>query len=240
MYPDLCPGPYLNLTVRDTGHGMEEKVVQQIFDPFFTTKQQGQGTGMGLSVVHGIVKSLEGAIQVDSAPGKGTMFQIFFPRIDATPEAPPAVARMAVPRPGIRFLLVDDEEAIVEFHTQVLERLGCEVVPTTGSVEALRVFGSTPDAFDVVITDMTMPKMTGLDLSRELLRIRHDIPIIVCTGFNEDINPEIAEKAGIRKLLLKPVSILDLTTAIQSVLDQGIEERRTPNPSRTLIFDDDQ
>jgi PAS domain S-box-containing protein len=215
---ELDPGPYVKLTVSDTGHGMDRATIERIFDPFFTTKKPGEGTGMGLAVVHGIVKSCGGAIVVDSDPGKGTAFEVFFPRIegDSLTEAD-LVAPMATGNE--RILFVDDEEDLVDMAQQMLERLGYSVVATTSSLEALEVFKAQPDHFALVITDQTMPHMTGADLAKELMRIRPDIPIILCTGFSEVISAEEAKTLGIREFVMKPFATREIAEIARHVLD---------------------
>jgi PAS domain S-box-containing protein len=215
---DLKPGPYLKLTVSDTGHGIERAIMERIFDPFFTTKRPGEGTGMGLAVVHGIVKSYGGAIVVDSEPGRGSTFDVFFPRIEGKflPEVDSAAP---MPTGNERILFVDDEEDLVDMVQQMLERLGYSVVVKTNSLEALEVFKVQPDQFALVITDQTMPYMAGVDLAKELMRIRPDIPIILCTGFSEVISAEEAKALGIREFVMKPFATRELAETIRRALD---------------------
>lgn len=217
-YPDLSPGPYVVLTVSDTGQGMDRSVMERIFDPFFSTKGPGEGTGLGLAVVHGIVKDYGGAIDVCSEPGKGTTFRVFLPRVD---EVAMAEAEMSasIPTGCERILLIDDEKAVVEPAQCLLEHLGYEIVSKTSAVEALEMFRADPDRFDIVITDHTMPHMTGQDLAGEFLRMRPDIPIILCTGFAEPSISETAKASGIRELIAKPVAIHELAETIRNVLD---------------------
>jgi CheY-like chemotaxis protein len=219
-HPELLPGPYVRLTVRDTGVGMEEAVWARIFEPFYTTKLAGEGTGMGLAVVHGIVTSHSGAIDVDSRPGQGTTFTIYLPQIQAagTEELPPDTP---APQGTGQILFVDDEETLARLGQRMLERLGYGVVARTNSIEALETFRNTPEAFDLVITDQTMPQMTGAVLARELRQIRPDIPIILCTGFSHVIDTDKAAAQGIDAFLLKPLIAKDLGLAIQQVLSQG-------------------
>jgi PAS domain S-box-containing protein len=218
LYPDLAPGPYVELTVRDTGHGMDPAAVDRIYDPYFTTKEKDVGTGLGLTVVHGIVKSHGGSIGVSSEPGKGTTFNILFPRLEvgAEEEAKPQEALLVGHE---RILFVDDEEDLVEIGKQMLEHLGYEFVAEISSIEALKVFRAQSDKFDLVITDQTMPKMAGSELAQELMRIRPDIPIMLCTGYNKVISEEKAKAIGIREFLMKPLDIHDLAKAIRRVLD---------------------
>ncbi|MCJ7810362.1 MAG: PAS domain S-box protein, partial [Desulfobulbaceae bacterium] len=195
QYHDIKPGPYVKLSVKDTGHGIDTQTMKRIFDPYFTTKDVGKGTGMGLAMVHGIVKRHNGAISVQSKPGSGSSFDIFFPLVEQVqPEAPKELDKL--PRGHERILFVDDENSIVEFNKQRLERLGYTVETRTDSVKALALFLSNPDAFDLVITDMTMPSMTGDALARELLKIRPDLPIILCTGYSARMSEEKAMELG--------------------------------------------
>ncbi len=219
---DLRHGPYVELTVSDTGHGMDRAVMERIFDPYFTTKGPGEGTGMGLAVVHGIVKSHGGAIAVDSEPGKGTTFHVYFPRIEGYGALETEVVA-SIPTGSERILFVDDEKPLVDMVKQMLESLGYQVVVRTSSVEALEAFRARPDKFDLVITDQTMPNMTGEILARELLRIRPDIPIILCTGYSELITGEKARAVGIRELVMKPIVKSEIARIIRSVLDQKNE-----------------
>jgi PAS domain S-box-containing protein len=215
---DLKPGPYVKLVVSDTGHGMDESVKERIFEPFFTTKPKEEGSGMGLSVVHGIVKGLGGAISVYSELGLGTTFNVYFPRIETETEDQ-AKAPVIIPTGTERILYVDDERMLVEITNETLESLGYQVTATTDSMEALELFRTNPEKFDLVITDMTMPKITGETLARECLRIRPDIPVILCTGFSELITEEKAREAGIRGYIMKPLLVGDLAKAIRKVLD---------------------
>ena len=217
------PGKFIKLTVSDTGCGMSPEVSRRIFDPFFTTKKVGQGTGMGLAVVHGIVKSHGGAITVDSLPGQGTTFSLYLPAsesVSITPED--SVPLMATGTEHILF--VDDEDFQVDMGKQLLARLGYRVTARTDSLEALGLFRQTPDEFDLVITDMTMPAMTGDVLAAKIISIRPDIPVIVCTGYSERIDKEIIKKIGIKELAMKPLAMKDLAEMIRRVLDEKIEQ----------------
>ncbi|MEE8431932.1 MAG: PAS domain-containing protein, partial [Candidatus Desulfatibia sp.] len=219
--PSMTPGAYVCLIVSDTGPGMDQSVISRIFEPYFTTKENGKGTGLGLAVVHGIVKSYKGDIRVYSEPGKGTAFHVYLPAIKSQVETEEADAAATVLKGTERILLVDDEETIVRMETQMLERLGYDVTERTSSIEALEAFRAAPDKFDLVITDMTMPNMTGVQLSQKLLEIRPDIPIIICTGFSTKIDDEKAKVAGIRGYVMKPVVMRELAKKIREVLDQG-------------------
>ncbi|OQX22948.1 MAG: hypothetical protein BWK80_28530 [Desulfobacteraceae bacterium IS3] len=217
-YPDMKPGAYLKLSISDTGHGMDSKVMERIFDPYFTTKEIGKGTGLGLSVVHGIVRSHKGHIEVYSEPGKGSAFHIYLPMIEDKARDK-RITDQPVPGGKERILLVDDEIQIVEMMSYVLGHLGYTVSARTSSLEALEIFRSSPQSFDLVITDMTMPNMTGLELSEELMRIRPDIPILLCTGFSERVTEKKIKESGIRELLMKPAPIKEIADAVRRILD---------------------
>ena len=218
-YPDINPGRYLRLTVSDTGHGMTADVMENIFDPYFTTKEVDEGTGLGLSTVYGIVKSYGGEITVHSGPDKGTTFHVYLPVIDRE-EEPEKEIQGPIPTGNERILFVDDEQPLIGVAKQMLESLGYKVVTRTSSIEALGLFQAKPDEFDLVITDMTMPNMTGDKLAGELMRIRPDIPIILCTGFSKKIKADTAEALGIRMLIMKPIIMREMAQAIRRVLDQ--------------------
>ena len=216
----MLPGAYVCLTVSDTGIGMEKIVMDRIFDPYFTTKEKDKSTGLGLSVVHGIVKSYKGEIRVYSEAGKGTTFHVYLPVIKSQVEAEEPVTITPDQRGTEHVLLVDDEVPTVRMEKQMLERLGYHVTSRSSSVDALEAFRAAPDKFDLVITDMTMPNMTGVQLSQKLLETRPDIPIIICTGFSENIDDEKAKAAGIRGYVMKPIVKSELAKKIREVLDQ--------------------
>ena len=218
--PDMTPGQYACLTVVDTGMGMDKKLTQKIFDPFFTTKTIGKGTGMGLSVVHGIVTSMNGAIHVYSEPGKGTVFNVYLPVEKSFSTEPITNSNVKFQTGTEQILLVDDEEAILSLEKQILERLGYQVTSRISSTEALEAFRAAPDKFDLVITDMAMPNMPGNKLSVELIKIRPDIPVLLCTGFSETMSEKKAASLGIKGFLLKPIVMKDLAQKIRDVLDK--------------------
>ncbi|MGZ3598016.1 MAG: hybrid sensor histidine kinase/response regulator [Syntrophales bacterium] len=218
-YPDLKPGPYVRLTVGDTGHGVDPSILERIFDPYFTTKGPGEGTGMGLAVVQGIVKRHGGMITVQSEIGKGTSFHLLFPRIEQE-IAQEAMVAEVLPRGRERILFVDDEKSLVDLGKGMLESLGYSVTIKTNSLEALETFRAQPDAFDLIITDVTMPGMTGIELAKELMAIRSDIPIILCTGFSELIDEKHAKEMGIREFVMKPFVIGKHAKAIRRVLEE--------------------
>ncbi|RPJ81122.1 MAG: response regulator, partial [Deltaproteobacteria bacterium] len=215
---ELSPGSYAKLEVIDTGTGMSQSTIERIFDPYFTTKEKGKGTGLGLAVVHGIVNNHNGAITVESIPGQGSTFRVFLPVVDDS-EMQITSRKKQLPRGTEHILLVDDEKEIVLIEQQMLERLGYKVTTRAGSMDALTVFQASPLKFDMIITDMTMPNMTGDQLACEIIKIRPEIPIILCTGFSEYMNNEKAKSMGIRKFVLKPVSMEEIATAIRDVLD---------------------
>ena len=215
----LPPGAYVKLAVQDSGCGMDRKTLERIFEPFFTTKDIGKGTGLGLSVVHGIIESYGGLITVESTPGKGTTFSIFFPRIESSElEQPKPVETISGGEESI--LLVDDEESIIGMMTQMLQRLGYTVEGFTSPGEALKVFQAEPGRFDLVITNYAMPTMTGKELAGYIMNIRGDIPIILCTGFSENIDAEKARIAGIKEFVMKPVTKDKIAVIIRKVLDK--------------------
>ena len=216
---DMEPGPYLCLKVGDTGHGMDHAVVERVFDPYFTTKEKGKGTGLGLAVVHGIVKGYGGEIRVDSEPGKGTVFHIYLPQIRDSFVSSEFISDKTLPTGHERILLVDDERQIVSMEKEMLECLGYKVTDRTSSIEALEAFRKRSDRFDLIITDMTMPNMTGDKLAREVMKIRSDIPVILCTGFSEMISEERAGVLGIKGFLMKPIVMSVLAKTVREMLD---------------------
>jgi CheY-like chemotaxis protein len=214
------PGKYALLAVSDNGIGIPEANLPRIFDPYFTTKPQGKGTGLGLAVVYGIVREHRGEIRVRSTPGKGTKMEVFLPLLPADGSVPRDKDETAVPRGTERILLIDDELPIVRLEKQILERLGYKISERTGSADALEAFRRDPGAWDLVITDMSMPNMTGERLAREMLALRPDLPVILCTGFSEKMNADIAARMGIRGLLMKPVVRSELAREVRRVLDE--------------------
>jgi CheY-like chemotaxis protein len=191
--------------------------MKRIFDPYFTTKEKGVGTGLGLAVVHGIVQKSGGAVEVESLPGRGSTFHVYLPRVDQTLPRQPEQAE--IPRGGSeRILFVDDEIMLVDIGQQVLERLGYKVVARTSPIEALELFKAKPDYFDLVITDQTMPGMTGDVLAKELMRIRPDLPVIICTGYSQAMDHERAKQRGIKACVMKPILIHEIAAAIRNAL----------------------
>jgi PAS domain S-box-containing protein len=220
QYPDLSPGTYIKLSVSDTGHGIPSHLINRIFDPFFSTKEKGEGTGMGLSVVHGIVKNHGGAITVASERDKGAAFEIMLPSIKEMPAEDRQPHDVIIPGGSETILLIDDEQMIVDVGTFMLESQGYRVLSCTAPIQALELFKENPEKFDLIVTDMTMPKMTGLDLAHAILQIRPDIPIIMCTGFSEDLTEETASDLGISEIIYKPILNRDMTEKVRKVLDR--------------------
>ena len=220
---DLAAGSYLRLTVSDTGHGMTSEIMERIFDPYFTTKDAGEGTGLGLSVAHSIVKTHGGTITVYSEPGEGTTFHVYLPLI-LDEEREEKESEEPLPTGTERILFIDDEEVLLEIGSQILEQLGYEVVTKQSSVQALELFRAEPDRFDLVITDMTMPHMTGDKLARELMTIRPNIPVILCTGHSRLVSEEKAQEIGIKAFVMKPLVMRNLAETVRKVLDAGRSE----------------
>ncbi len=220
LLPDFTPGEYARLTVADTGIGIEKNIVNKIFDPYFTTKETGKGTGLGLSVVQGIVKRCHGDIRIYSEPGKGTEIKVYLPIADRKIEGLPIDPSEAIQGGTEKILLVDDEVTIVTMEQRILERLGYRVAIRTGSVDALEAFRANPDTFDLVVTDMNMPNMTGVQLAGEIKKIRPEIPIILCTGFSYQVNEEKSKALGIQGFIMKPVVRKEIAGVIRKVLDK--------------------
>lgn len=218
---DNAPGPYVRLTVSDTGQGMEPDVLARIFDPYFTTKVEGEGTGLGLSVVQSIVKAHGGAISLKSEVGKGTTFFVYLPRIVGNEGETDHPWRKSAPGGSERVLFVDDEQILADMGMQMLERLGYSVTARTSSVEALELFRNKPDYFNLVITDMTMPNMTGDTLAARILEIRPDIAVIIITGYSTRITDQKAKSLGISALVMKPVIWQEMATTIREVLNSA-------------------
>ena len=209
----------MKLTVKDTGTGMTEEVRQRIFEPFFTTKGAGKGTGMGLAVVYGVVKSHGGAITAESTPGQGSTFVVFLPHVPKPESRKGETTTSPLPMGIERVLFVDDEEMIVEMSRGVLGSLGYRVTIAHDGREAWNLFFEDPSRFDLVITDQTMPDITGITLAQKMLGVRKEMPIILCTGYSELVSAEKAKEAGISWFLMKPVVKKELAEAVRRVLD---------------------
>ncbi len=224
----IPPGLYQQLTIADTGHGMDEATMAKIFDPYFTTKARGKGTGLGLAVVLGILRGYGGEIRVSSSPGKGTTFTLYFPVVELASEQQQTlpISQEPLPRGSEHILLVDDEKSIADVTTSMLERLGYKVTVRISGYDALEAFRSLADRIDLLIADLTMPQLTGLQLYREIKKIRPDIKVIICTGFSEQLDSDKSRVIGIEGFLNKPVVMADLAHCVRRVLDQ----RSTPPP----------
>ncbi len=212
-------GPYLVLTVNDTGIGMNKATIDKIFDPYFTTKSKGEGTGLGLSVVHGIVENCGGYIFAYSEPGQGATFKVYFPRISPKENESSKKSIDPMPTGTEHILLIDDEKNIVETTGNMLNNLGYKITAHTKSSEAIRDFEKRPDAFALVITDMNMPNLTGAELVKRLQKKNSEIPVILCTGFSRSVNEEKYKAFGFKKFLMKPVIMRDLANTVREVLD---------------------
>jgi len=219
-HPVLGPGAYLKLTVTDSGCGMPPDVMDRIFEPFFTTKEVGKGSGMGLAVIHGIIKGHNGFITVDSEPGRGSRFTVYLPLTDEKIMRKAGEDAAAAPGGKERVLLVDDEESILVSISRVLKILGYEVVAKRDGSEALEEFAKSPEAYGLVMTDMTMPRMSGMELASRLARVRRDVPIILCTGFSDTIDKKKAKEMGVCELLMKPADMDELKAAISRALEK--------------------
>ena len=212
-------GRYAELSISDTGCGMDETTINKMFDPFFTTKGVGEGTGMGLSVVHGIIEQHGGFITVDSTPGHGATFNLYLPVISEIAVELKTKAAGVLPTGTESVLFVDDEESIAYTFNELLEHLGYKVTSVTSSLEALDIFKANPHEFDLVFTDQTMPGTSGAELATELLKIRPDIPIILCSGYSSQVSEEDAKGIGIREFCMKPMDMKQLATVSRKVLD---------------------
>jgi CheY-like chemotaxis protein len=216
------PGDFVQLSISDTGSGIAPEIQQKIFDPFFTTKEVGKGTGMGLAIIHGIAKSYKGFVTCHSGLGEGTVFHVYLPVIADPTLLEIETAPLEIDQLGHeRILFIDDEEILVEMGQAMLERLGYRVTVRRNSIEALNTFQNQPDQFDLVITDQTMPDMTGSDLARRMLQIRPGMPIILCTGYSSLITEEKAKIFGIKGFAMKPLAKKDIAALIREVLDGG-------------------
>ncbi len=217
---ELAPGTYILLTVKDTGCGMPPEVVERLFDPYYTTKPKGEGSGLGMAVVHGIVKRYQGSINVTSIEGQGTTVEVYLAL------QPPAGGRSAekpapLPSGTEKILLVDDEAQLVTIGKQMLTRLGYQVATSEDSLQALELFRAQPEAFSLVVTDMSMPKMNGMEFARAILSIRPDIPIVLCTGYAAGLTPESAQMLGVHDVLMKPINMQALATVVRKAIDTG-------------------
>ena len=217
---ELKPGPHIMLRVQDSGCGMAPDVVARIFDPFYTTKRQGEGTGLGLAVVHGIVKDMDGAISVTSQIGEGTLFRVYFPCYEEKTEYPISEKSTHMARGKGRILFIDDEKPLVDFAREVLTELGFEAVAHTSSPEALEQFRQQPDRFDLVIADVIMPDLTGLELAEAIMKLRPGVPVILCSGFGDPDMANRAKEMGIKDFIRKPFGVREFAETVRRVIDE--------------------
>ncbi|MFZ2808047.1 MAG: response regulator [Desulfosalsimonadaceae bacterium] len=217
----IQPGKYIVINVGDTGGGIDPLILDRIFDPYFSTKKNEEGTGLGLAVSKEIIKNHHGAITVQNKPGEGCVFQIFLPQVNAEmTKQSTKESKKAFLKGTERILLVDDEEILVSALSLLLSMFGYQLTTETDSRKALRRFETNPDAFDIVITDQTMPGMTGKELAGKILAIRPGIPIILCTGYSDQVNKEEAFAAGINDFIMKPCKVNDLCISIRKLIDK--------------------
>ena len=220
--PEVSSGPFMVLEISDTGHGMEQATIEHIFDPYFTTKEVGKGTGLGLSIIHGIIKDYHGFIRVESKLGKGTTFHVYIPALQQeTATTGEVKIDTSLPTGTERILVVDDESMIASINKTILERFGYKVTMTTNSLDALEKVRTDPDQFDLIITDQTMPNLTGAELAQRILKIKHNMPIILCTGYSSVLSEEEALAIGMKKYVRKPVDRKTLTKIVRQVLDEN-------------------
>ncbi len=219
-YPDLNPGHYLKLMVSDTGHGISPDLMQRIFDPYFTTKEAGKGSGLGLSTVHGIVKDHGGMIQVYSELDKGTTFQIFLP-LAKVEEHRSVKSEGIFPRGNETILYVDDEKLLIDIGKELLEGLGYTVETRASSIDAYEAFRANPGKYDLIVTDMTMPKLTGEKLANKIHELVPAVPVILCTGYSTRLNTERLKSMGVKQVLMKPVTLAELASAVRTTLDDA-------------------
>jgi CheY-like chemotaxis protein len=210
------------LSVRDTGCGMDQKLVERIFEPYFTTKEKGKGTGMGLAVVHGIVSAHQGAIRVESKVDQGTIVEVLLPMVEDAADTifDRSDEQEQLPGGSEHILLVDDEQIVLDVNSEILRTLGYRITSATSSLEALELFSSPEADFDLVFTDLTMPEMTGIELGRQILQSNPTMPIILCTGYNDKVGRDEVLAMGIREYLSKPLSAREIATTIRRLLDE--------------------
>lgn len=209
---------WLKITIADTGCGIEAELLEKIFDPYFTTREKEQGTGMGLAVVHGIVHNQGGRLEVDSEVGKGTSIHIYFPICEEQTSLDQVVDLSELQHGHGKILLVDDEEQVVDVAAELLRNLGYDVTGVASSRKALRLFAEAPGDFDLLITDLTMPDMTGVELCSEIKKVRPDLPVVLCTGYSEKVTTELLDRVGINRYCVKPVSMKEFAETVSSVL----------------------
>ncbi|MDD2468132.1 MAG: ATP-binding protein, partial [Desulfobulbus sp.] len=217
--PNIAPGDFVVISISDTGAGISPEIQQRMFDPFFTTKGPGKGTGMGLSIAHGIIAEYGGFITCDSELGKGTVFRVFLPAIEGE-IVPPGPEEEAIPKGREHILIVDDERMLLEMEKTMLEGLGYQVTAFSSSTDAFEAYRRNPNIFDAVITDQTMPEMIGIDLARKMLLIRPNLPIILCTGFSALVNEDQARALGIKEFATKPFAKREMARILRRALDK--------------------
>ena len=218
-YDDLHAGSYLRLSVSDTGHGIDPSILHHIFDPYFTTKEPGEGTGLGLSVAVGIIRNHNGTIRAYSEQGEGASFHVYLPLVEVEVSEETGKEEF-LPTGDECILFIDDEQELMNLGRQILGRLGYSVITRTSSLEAFELFRKSPDQFDLVITDLTMPAMTGDRLGKELIKLRPDIPIILCSGTIEHTLIDKVKDLGVKAILAKPIEMKDLANTVRKVLDE--------------------
>jgi two-component system cell cycle sensor histidine kinase/response regulator CckA len=218
QHPAMAPGTYIRLEVADTGHGIDAAIMDKIFDPYFTTKEKEEGTGMGLAMVQSIVQRCNGVVTVHSQKDYGTRFNVYFPVIHRKTEYESKIDTV-VPGGSERILFVDDEPSLTNLGKQVLERMGYSVVVSNSSTEALAIYMQDPHAFDLVVTDMTMPHMTGDEMAEKMLQVRPGLPIVICTGYSEKITQSMIQHLGIQALIMKPLVRSEMALAIRQALE---------------------
>ncbi len=224
LTPELKAGRYVRLSVSDTGSGMDKATLDRVFDPFFTTKPVGRGTGLGLSVVDGIMRSHEGSVIVSSEPGKGSTFRLYFPAVDVSSAVEATRARgdltgTQIEGRGRRVMYIDDEESLVYLMTRVLQKSGYQVTGFSDAEQALQALRDRPDDFDVIVTDLSMPGMSGFHVARAIQQIRHDLPVVVTSGYVRAEDRQTAKEIGVRELVLKPDTVEELAGALEKVFE---------------------
>jgi len=215
---NLNEGSHFKITIRDNGPGISSDIIDQIFDPYFTTKEIGKGSGLGLSIVHGLVKDHNGFINVESEINQGSTFTILFPVVEQEAETQ-ILIQENFPKGTERILFIDDEKSVLYMGKKILKKLGYEVEAKNKPIEALELFKLTPEKFDIVITDMTMPEMNGVEVSKKIMSIRPDVPVVICTGHSPLIDEDSAMNYGVTKLVMKPISMQEIAKTIRDVLD---------------------
>jgi CheY-like chemotaxis protein/anti-sigma regulatory factor (Ser/Thr protein kinase) len=226
---DVKPGDYVCISVTDTGRGIEQSILPRIFDPFFTTKPVGRGTGLGLAIVHGVMKSINGAVTVSSTLGQGAKFSLYFPvatQVSADTQlanTPTLELTSAAKKSVVHILYVDDEEALIFLMSRTLERMGHRVTACESPEEALAIFIANPNDFDLVVSDMAMPVMTGIELAERMLAVRPQLPFIITSGFVDAADVERAQRVGVSQMIMKPNTVEELSLVVANVLrDQQI------------------